>query len=64
MYKLMKLEWQKHKLNSVLFQVVYCIIGIYGFMLFISLTSRSDGDPLSSFNDFMALLTILSLLTI
>ena len=59
MLKLMKLEWTKHQLTRYFIPLLICCIGIYGFVVFMALDSKHNGE-LINFADFMTIAYILS----
>ncbi|MBU5265553.1 ABC transporter permease [Virgibacillus proomii] len=64
MLNLIKLEWRKHHMSRYFNSFFFCVIGIYGFVAFISLASKNDVDgAMGSFQEFMTLLNILSNIT-
>ncbi|GIN98319.1 bacitracin ABC transporter permease [Siminovitchia terrae] len=64
MLKLIKLEWRKHQMGRYITSFFSCVIGIYGFMALISLTSKNDVDAaMESFQEFMSVVNILSNIT-
>ena len=64
MLNLIKLEWRKHQMERYFTSFFFCVIGIYGFVALISLTSKNDVDgALGSFQEFMSLVNILSNIT-
>lgn len=64
MLHLIKLEWKKHQMTRYFKSFVFCMIGIYGFVALIALSSKNEMDgAMSSFHEFMSLLTILSNIT-
>lgn len=50
MFKLMKLEWKKHKLSSYFKGVAICIIAIFAAVSLMALGMKAEGDVL--FFDF------------
>ncbi|GIN21926.1 ABC transporter permease [Siminovitchia fordii] len=64
MLNLIKLEWRKHQMERYFTSFFFCVIGIYGFVAFISLASKNDADgAMRSFQEFMTLVNILSNIT-
>ena len=60
----MKLEWKKHRLERYFTSYFVCVISIFGFVVLLSLdTKNSIEGPMSSFYEFMSLVTILSNIT-
>ncbi|MBM7713514.1 ABC-type transport system involved in multi-copper enzyme maturation permease subunit [Bacillus thermophilus] len=64
MLDLIKLEWRKHRMARYFTNFFSCVIGIYGFVAFISLASKNDVDgAMGSFQEFMSLIQIFSNIT-
>lgn len=59
MFKLMKLEWKKHKLSSYFKSVAICIIAIFAAVSLMALGMKAEEDMLfSDFTQNMALVNI------
>ncbi|WP_242240965.1 ABC transporter permease [Bacillus cereus group sp. BfR-BA-01309] len=59
MFKLMKLEWKKHRLSSYFKSVAICIIAIFAAVSLMALGMKAEGDVLfSDFTQNMALANI------
>ena len=64
MLNLIKLEWDKHRIDLYFKSFFFCVICIYGFVLLISLDAKNDIDgPMRSFQEFMFLVYILTNIT-
>ena len=64
MLNLMKLEWNKHRLERYFISYFISVMSIFGFAVLIALdTKNSMESPMRSFNEFMSLVTILTNIT-
>ncbi|MBW3495933.1 ABC transporter permease [Bacillus sp. FDAARGOS_1420] len=59
MFKLMKLEWKKHKLSSYCKGVAICIIAIFAAVSLMGMGAKGEGDAaLTDFTKYMTLANI------
>lgn len=64
MFKLMKLEWKKHKLSSYFKGVAICIIAIFAAVSLMAWGSKVEDDLMfSSYMEYMSLANILIRIT-
>ncbi|MFF5994538.1 ABC transporter permease [Lysinibacillus sp. KU-BSD001] len=64
MFNLIKLEWQKHYIGRYFISFFFCVIGIYSCVVLLALDAKNDVDgAMSSFQEFMSLVNILSNIT-
>lgn len=64
MFNLIKLEWHKHSIGRYFINFFFCVIGIYSCVILLALDAKNDVDgAMSSFQEFMSLVNILSNIT-
>lgn len=64
MFKLMKLEWKKHKLSSYFKGVAICIIAIFAAVSLMALGMKGEGDAaITDFTKYMILANLIIRIT-
>jgi len=64
MLNLIKIEWEKHQMNRYFINFLYCIIGIYGFIILIARDSIHDPiSAIGSFQEFTSIVTLIANIT-
>jgi len=64
MWQLLKLEWRKHRMARYITSFLLCVGGIYGFSVFVAVSTKHDIDSaMGSYGEFLTLVTLLANIT-
>lgn len=64
MWQLLKLEWKKHRMVRYLTSFLLSVVGIYGFVVFLAMSTKHDIEgAIGSYSEFLTLVTLLANIT-